>query len=194
MSYELQIYALSPVLPTPRELLARAGESGLGMELRDAPGARATETTSNWSKLLLAASDAERGGFLVEESADLDRMKEQFREDRSAGEDIPDEVLDAKRLFVLELDDESDAGEDHQAAFVVTAWALAGLTEGIVFDPQEEFFADADSFWAILMDEALGEEGDDACGDDDDDGEDDAIRPEGLHVLPSPEAGEPDAR
>lgn len=192
MSYELQVYSLSPVLPTPRELLARAGESGLEMDLRDAPGTSAAADENSWSKLLLASRDAERGGFLVEESPDLDRMKVQFREDRTAGEDIPDEVLDARRLFVLELDDESDLGEQHQAAFVVTAWALAALTEGIVFDPQEEFFADAESFWAILMDEDLGEDG---CGDDDElTDEDDAIRPADLRVLPSPEAGETDAR
>lgn len=183
MSYELQVYALSPVLPTPRELLARAGESGLGMELRDAPGARMPAEGATWSKLLIASGEAERGGFLVEESPDLERMKEQFREDRSAGEDIPDQVLDARRLYVLELDDESDAGDQHQAAFVVAAWALADMTEGIVFDPQEEFFADAESFWEILMDESLGEDG---CGDDEVEDEDDAIRPAGLRVLPSP--------
>ena len=187
MSYELQVYAQSPVLPTPRELLARAGESGLAIELRDAPGARAPVDATSWSKLLLASGDAERGGFLIEDSADIDRMKQEFREDREAGEDVPDEVLQARRLYVLELDDESDAGEDHQAAFVVAAWALAALTEGIVFDPQEEFFADADSFWSILMDESLAEDG---CGDEADD--DDAIRPEGLDVLASPDADETD--
>ena len=185
MSYELQVYAQSPVLPTPRELLARAGESGLAVELRDAPGARTRADATSWSKLLIASGDAERGGFLVEDSADLDKMKQQFREDLDAGEDVPDEVLEARRLYVLELDDESDAGEDHQAAFVVAAWALAALTEGIVFDPQEEFFADAESFWAILMDESLADEG---CGDDGEPEDDGAIRPAGLHVLPPPEA------
>jgi hypothetical protein len=196
MSYELQVYALSPVLPTPRELLARAGESGLGIELRDAPGARVKPDAAAWSKLLVASREAEHGGFLVEESADLDRMKDQFREDRSAGEDVPDEVLEARKLYVLELDDESEGGEEHQAAFVVVAWALAALTEGVVFDPQEEFFADAESFWAILMDESLGDEscGDDASDDESDDesGDDGAIRPPGLRVLPPHD--EPESR
>jgi hypothetical protein len=190
MSYELQVYALSPVLPTPREILARAGESGLAMELRDAPGARAAADAPAWSKLLLASGAAESGGFLVEDCPDLDRMKDQFREDRAAGEDIPEEVLDARRLFVLELDDETEAGEQHQAAFVVAAWALAGLTEGVVFDPQEEFFADADSFWSILMDESMGDEG---CSEEDDD-DDDAVRPPGLRILPSPDDDEAPSR
>jgi hypothetical protein len=162
MSYELQVYALSPIRPTPREILARIGEVGLAAEVRDVPGARPGEAT--WSKLLLAAADSERGGFLVEDSPELERMTNQFREDREAGENIPPEVFDSRRLYVLELDDESPSGEDHMAAFVATAWALAGLTEGLVFDPQEEFFADAESFWSIVMDETFGDD-DDGCGD-----------------------------
>ena len=38
MNYELQVYALSPVRPTPRELIARAGESGLELEVVGLPG------------------------------------------------------------------------------------------------------------------------------------------------------------
>lgn len=157
VSYELQVYATSPLRPTPREILARAGETGLVVELRDAPGARADGDAAAWTKLLLSARDARAGGFLVEDSADLDRMKAQFRADDEAGEQVPEEVFEAQRLYVLELDDETPVGEEHQGAFVVAAWALAGLTEGIVFDPQEEFFADADSFWSILMDEDMDE-------------------------------------
>lgn len=190
MSYELQVYAQSPVLPTPHELLARAGESGLVLALRDVPGARVRPDSAAWSKLLLALGSSDRGGFLIEESPDLDRMKEQFREDQAAGEEIPEQVLEARKLYVLELDDESDAGDEHQAAFVVAAWALADLTEGVVFDPQEEFFADAESFWSILMDESLGDEG---CADDEDE-EDDAIRPAGLRVLPASDGGNAEPR
>ncbi len=178
MSYELQVYALSPVRPTPRELLARIGESGLAARLRDVPGARATENDAEWSKLLLGSMEAD-GGFLVEDSPELARMKDQFRADRAVGENIPDAVLDASRLFLLELDDESPAGVDHQAAFVIAAWALAGLTEGIVFDPQEEFFADAESFWAILMDEESGD--DQAPAEEADDAA--PARTAGLRVL-----------
>ena len=156
MSYELQVYALSPVRPTPRELLARTADSGLEVELAKAPGTSAADDAA-WTKLLLRAAGPARGGFLVEASPDLDRMKLQFRQDRADGEEIPDEVLDASRLYVLELDDDAPGGEEHQAAFVVTAWALAALTEAIVFDPQEEFFADAESFWGIINDESMGD-------------------------------------
>ena len=181
MSYELQAYALSPVRPTPRALLARTAESGLEVELVQAPGAEARLDDAGWTRLLLRSSDAEKGGFLVESSPDLERMKDAFREDRTAGDSIPEQVLDAGALYVLELDDESPGGEDHQAAFVVTAWALAGLTEAVVFDPQEEFFADADTFWAVITDESLGDEdGDGACDDDDDESGDDGGKARGA--------------
>ena len=170
MSYELQVYSLSPRRPSPGQILARASESGLEVEMTPAPGAALTPADTRWERLLLRSADASSGGFLIEASPDLDRMKAQLRLDRDAGENIPDQVLDATGLYVLELDAESPAGEEHQAAFVVAAWAVAGLTEGIVFDPQEEFFADADSFWAVITDEALGDDAD-AEGMDDD-GED----------------------
>jgi hypothetical protein len=172
MSYELQVYSLSPRRPSPREILSRASESGLVVEMSPAPGATASPTDTKWERLLLRSADASAGGFLIEASPDLDRMKAQLRVDRDAGENIPDQVLEATALYVLELDAESPTGEEHQAAFVVAAWAVAGLTEGIVFDPQEEFFADADSFWAVITDEALGDEsdGDDSGDDDGDDG------------------------
>src|SRR5207244_10841236 len=142
----------------------RAGESGIGVEMVEAPGAAKGLDDDRWSRLLLKAAQASQGGFLVEASSDLERMKAQFRKDREAGENVPDQVLDSAGLYVLELDAESPHGEEHQAAFVVTAWALAGLTEGVVFDPQEEFFADADSFWGVITDESLGE--DDCCAED----------------------------
>jgi hypothetical protein len=168
MSYELQVYALSPVRPTPREILARAGETGLALEMTPAPGAASREDDGHWMRLLLRAVEASRGGFVAETSPDLDRMKDGFRADRSAGENIPEQVLEAQQLYVLEIDDEAPAAEEQQAAFAVAAWALASLTEAILFDPQEEFFADAESFLAILMDE---DSGDDEAGEDDlDDG------------------------
>jgi hypothetical protein len=170
MSYELQVYALSPLRPSPQDITAKAGESGLVVEWAAAPGTAARPTDTQWSKLLLRAAEAERGGFLVEASPDLERMTAQFRSDAASGDEIPDQVFESKCLYVFELDDESPDGEAHQAAFVIAAWALAGLTDGIVFDPQEEFFADADSFWAIITDESLGEdgepEGDDPADDD----------------------------
>ena len=158
MSYELQVYALSPVRPSPREILARAAESGVAVEAAPAPGTARAPDAATWERILLRAGDAPAGGFLVEASQDLDRMKQEFRADLESGDEIPEQVLEAASLYVLELDAESPGGEDHQAAFVVTAWAIAGLTEGIVFDPQEEFFADADSFWGIITDESLGDE------------------------------------
>jgi hypothetical protein len=177
MSYELQVHALSPLRPTPRELLARTGESGLAVGMTPVPGAPVKADDSRWTQLLLRSEEAPKGGFLVElaSAADHERVKRQFLEDREAGESVPDQVLEARALFVLELDDEAPGGEDHQAAFVVAAWALASLTDAVVFDPQEEFFADADSFWAILTDESLGDEGcgDGPDGDDDDDDDDD---------------------
>ena len=100
-------------------------------------------------------------------------MKTQFRADVAEGDEVPDQVMESHGLYVLELDDEGPEGEEHQAAFVVAAWALASLTDGIVFDPQEEFFADADSFWAIITDESLGEDGEPGEGDADDEAHDD---------------------
>ena len=141
MSYELQVYALSPLRPSPEEILTKAGESGLGVEWYAAPGVSvkgmaSRPTDTEWEKVLLRSAEVARGGFLIEASPDLDRMKAQFREDAATGDEIPDQVLESHRLYVLELDDEGPEGEEHQAAFVVTAWALAGLTDGIVFDPQ----------------------------------------------------------
>src|SRR5436190_17135134 len=141
MSYELQVYALSPLRPSPQELLAKAGESGLAVDWAAAPGTVSKATDAKWEKVLLRSAEAARGGFLLEASPDLDRMKAQFRQDASEGDEIPDQVLDSHQLYVLELDDEGPEGDEHQAAFVVSAWALAKLTDGIVFDPQEEFFA-----------------------------------------------------
>jgi len=62
------------------------------------------------------------------------------------------------------LDSETEEGEARAGAFVAIAWALASRTDGVVFDPQEAFFADADSFLALLLDEtaleARGDAGD----------------------------------
>jgi hypothetical protein len=192
MSYELQVHALSPVRPTPRELLARAGESGLGIEMAPATGAARRDDETSWTRLLLRATDAEKGGFVIEVATEEERarVRDQFAQDRAAGEGVPDQVLDAPSIYALELDAEAPGGEDHQAAFVIAAWALASLTEGIVFDPQEEFFADADSFWAILMDEESGDAIDDEDPDDDDSDDDDSDDEQPvvhrLTVLPSP--------
>lgn len=163
MNYELQVYALSPVAPTVGELLSRAGESGLAIEAsvgEKAPGAR-----RDWEALALRAAGCERGGFTIEVSPELAQMKDEFRADLAAGEEIPDQVLEASRLYVLTLDADSEEEDDQQAAFVVAAWALAACTEALIFDPQEEFFADAESFWGLItMDEEAWEG---AAGDDD---------------------------
>ena len=176
MSYELQVYALSPVRPSLRELLGQAAGSGLGLE--SCCGADGSDSSA-WEGLTLRASDDSGAGFTVEASGELARMQEAFRADRADGDDVPEEVLDAAALYVLELAGEADEGGGHDghdgndgvtedveaaeearlAAFVVAAWALASLTEGVVFDPQEELFADAESFWALVMDDGTGEEG-----------------------------------
>ena len=174
MSYELQVYALSPLRPSPQEVLAKAGESGLSIERAPAPGTASSPSDTKWDKLLLRSVEAGRGGFLVEASPDLARMLTQFRDDAANGDQIPDQVFESQCLYLFELYDEGPEGEEHQAAFVVAAWALAGLTNGIVFDPQEEFFADADSFWAIITDESLGEDGEPLDDESDDADDEDA--------------------
>lgn len=168
MSYELQVHALSPIRPTVAELLARAAESGLGVEL--AGPADAPADSREWTRLCLRAV-GEAEAFTLEASGETERMKALFREDAESGDLVPDQVLDAVALYVLELA-EGSAGEDEsqEAAFVIAAWALASLVEGIVFDPQEEFFADAESFWALVMDEAAGEPAVAAPGDPGDGG------------------------
>ena len=165
MNYELQVYAMSPTAPTLGELLAQASESGLDLEV--STGAEPPAARRDWQALALRAAGCERGGFTIEVSSALDRAREQFEADREAGEEIPDQVLDAARLYVLTLDADSEDEDDQQAAFVIAAWALATCTEALIFDPQEEFFADAESFWGlIMMDE---ESWDAAAGGEDDD-------------------------
>ena len=179
MSYELQVYALSPTSPPVAHLLAQASESGLRLEVIEA-----REAEGPWDDLKLRPAESGALGFSLAVSTELAAMKERFREDLEAGEQVPEQVLEAERLYLLELDD--DADEASQAAFVVAAWSLATLTEAVVFDPQEEFFADADSFWALLNDDefardvfACGEETE--AGDESDDQEEAA---DGEPTLP----------
>ena len=104
-----------------------------------------------------------------------DGLQEQFtafREAASEGEDIPEGLFQAQRLYLLELpevpedaEDQDEEGDGSEAAFVLSAWALAALTDGLVFDPQEEFFADAESFLALLMDEEGADAGVQGTGD-----------------------------
>ena len=170
MNYELQVYALSPVAPTVGELLAQAGESGLDIEV--STGTEKPAARRDWKALALRAGGCVKGGFTIEASSDLERMRAQLRADGEAGEEVPEQVLSATRLYVVTLDADSEEEEDQQAAFVVAAWALASCTEAIIFDPQEEFFADAESFWGlIMMDEDAWEAAADLEDDDDDAGE-----------------------
>lgn len=177
MSYELHVHATSPVRPTVRELLAQAAESGLAVEL----AAPASDT--GWDRLTLRSPEDPETRFSIAVSDRLAETKAAFSE--LAGDDaddLPVELADARCLYVVEVDDAGQASEPNQAAFVVTAWGLAVLTGGIVFDPQEHFLADADSFWGLIMDE---EAGDEVEVEDDGDAEAEAAASPRLVVLPS---------
>lgn len=174
MSYELQVHALSPARPSAAEVVAQAGESGVEVEIVSVDGAGAAPGvpgssgfSRDWTEIVVRAPDSALS-VVVRVAADRAERLAELRSAREAGETVPEEVFDAPALYVVEIDASAgeaggeDAGEEREidgapaeaaAAFVVTAWALATLTEAIVFDPQEEFFADAESFWALVMDE-----------------------------------------
>jgi hypothetical protein len=167
-AYELLVLALSPLAPTPRRLLAEAAEGGLPLELDGVEEGRLDD--SEWTSLVMRCADAPGPGATVTVSDRLEEELAAFREDAEAGDEIPPLVHETRRLYVLELrepleaeqaagSEEGDEDEGQQAALVLAAWALASLTEGLVFDPQEGFFADADSFLALVMDEEAAEEG-----------------------------------
>ena len=159
-AYELQVYALSPQSPSPERLLAEAEGGGWPIVVREKDG-----EGDDWSRLVLATGDAGNGVTLSVHDA-LDQQLAAFREAAGEGEEIPESLFEARRLYLIELSAEpDDAREDQdeddgsEAAFVLSAWALAQLTDGLIFDPQEEFFADAESFLALLMDEEGAEAG-----------------------------------
>lgn len=152
MSYELQVYSSRPEPPDVEALLAQTGESGLTLELAGPP----EQGPAGWSRLRIRSAGGSPEGFSVEVADRLDEMKSLLSEDADEGDEVPEQVLDAARLYVLELEDESD--EASQAAFVVAAWGLATLTDAVIFDPQEGFFADAESFWGLIFDEEFADE------------------------------------
>ena len=171
-AYELQVYAMSPVPPSPRRLLAEAEKGGWPVEVREQDGSGLDD--EGWSRLVLATSES--GPTIVVSIHDgLSDQFAAFREALSEGEEIPEALFEAKRLYLVELPDSPEGVEDpdpeeegggSEAAFVLSAWALAVLTDGLVFDPQEEFFADAESFLALLMDEEGADAGLEGPADD----------------------------
>lgn len=153
--YELQVYATSPLAPTPRQLIAEAEGGGVPLALAESD---AGEEDRGWSRLVIEAGEPSRPAVVITVPDALERQLAGFREDREAGEEVPEQLFDARRLYLVELaegkaDDGEDEDEVREAGFVLAAWALASLTEGLVFDPHEDFFADAESFFAMLMDE-----------------------------------------
>ena len=149
--YELQVYALSPLAPTPERLVAEAEGGGIPLRVSEADA-----ESEAWTRLVLEAGDPAAPAAVITVPDALEQQLAAFREDREAGEDVPEELFEARRLYLVELaegDWDEDDDEAREAGFVLAAWALAALTEGLVFDPQEEFFADAESFLAMLMDE-----------------------------------------
>jgi hypothetical protein len=162
-AYELQVYAMSPVAPSPQRLLAEAEGGGWPVEIREQDGSGPDD--EGWSRLVLGTSDA-GPGIIVTVHDGLQEQLAAFREAAGEGEEIPEGLFEANRLFLVELpdapgegDDQDEEGDGSEAAFVLSAWALAALTDGLIFDPQEEFFADAESFLALLMDEDGAEAG-----------------------------------
>jgi hypothetical protein len=150
MGYELQVYALSPATPALREVMSQASD-WVAVELAgvEPAGSEAGE----WTRAEIQVAGGGEPPFSVEVSPALAAMKSELAADRDAGESVPDQLFEAERLYVLDLG-EGEASEERTAAFVVTAWSLATLTEALVFDPQEELFADAESFWGLIMDGA----------------------------------------
>lgn len=162
-AYELQVYAMSPVAPTPKRLLAEAEGGGWPVEIREQDGSGPDD--EGWSRLVLGTGET-GPGIVVTVHDGLQQQLEAFREAAAEGEEIPEALFQATRLYLVELPDEPDAGDGaneegdgSEAAFVLSAWALGALTDGLIFDPQEEFFADAESFLALLMDEEGGQAG-----------------------------------
>ena len=151
MNYELQVHALSPLAPTPRELVARATMGGLALDLDGAVAGSSALDDVRWTGLALRATEAHGPAFNIGVSDQLERLLAGFREDAAAGETVPELVFSARRAYLLELPPQPNQDDEVQAAaFALVAWALASLTDAIVFDPQEEFFADADSFWGLM--------------------------------------------
>lgn len=151
--YELQVYASSPLAPTARQLIAEAEGGGVPLALAEAD---VGDEDTGWSRLVIEAGEPALPSVVITVPDVLEQQLAAFREDREAGEDIPEQLFHARRLYLVELaEGEWEDAEDEvrEAGFVLAAWALASLTEGLVFDPQEEFFADAESFFAMLMDE-----------------------------------------
>ena len=62
---------------------------------------------------------------------------------------MPQELFEAGSVHRLELPDGVE-DEDERASFILVAWALASLSEGIVVDRQAGVIADAESFWELL--------------------------------------------
>ena len=161
-AYELQIYAMSPMAPSSRRLLAEAKGGGWPVELREQDGSGPDD--ADWKRLVLGTGEA-GPDVVVSVNDQLEKQLAEFREAAGEGEEIPESLFEAKRLYLVEFPevpeelegpDEESGGE---AAFVLSAWALATLTDGLIFDPQEEFFADAESFLALLMDDEGAEAG-----------------------------------
>ncbi|MEM7246990.1 MAG: hypothetical protein AAF533_16705 [Acidobacteriota bacterium] len=154
MTHQLEVHALSPLRPAPDELLAQAALPGLPLELR----ARRIEgdEDTGWEELELFV-EGEAGTDVVARLRTLDehgraRRHARWRQEKEAGEDLPDFLFESEVAYVLDLEDGAqDEGEDdRQAAFILAAWSLATLTEGLVVDEEAGIIADAESFWELL--------------------------------------------
>ena len=58
-AYELQVYAMSPVAPSPQRLLAEAEGGGWPVEIREQDGSGPED--EGWSRLVLGTGDAGPG-------------------------------------------------------------------------------------------------------------------------------------
>lgn len=157
--YELEVHALSPVVPSVHELLAQVSLGGLQLELDPELAPPPPAEDRSWSRAAFRVGGEPGRGFVVEVLRDVGPVRTALAEARRRGDAVPDEVLESAVAYRLAWRPaEEDVGEAQQAGLALAAWGLATMGEGLVHDPQEEFFADGESFYALLMDDEFVEE------------------------------------
>ncbi len=154
MTHQLEVHALSPLRPAPDELLAQAALPGLPLDLRARPCAGAGST--DWQELELFLGGGPEDDVVARlrclSESDRSQRHARWRQEREAGQELPDYLFEGEAGYVLELEDGTggEGEDDRQAVFVLAAWSLASLTEGLVVDEEAGIIADAESFWELL--------------------------------------------